>query len=449
MTPVLLEARSKLQACGLRAITSLLFLACWVCAVAPSSAAAEVPPAELLKQVDAAKAQALGSRDAVAKVREDVDKLVSKRTALEAAIKEAQKAFDLHWRAATKAVPALKGSAPATAPAAANKKRTKPPPVASYVSGKLEYAAAATAGRTVLEKRAEIVKFWEELQRQTASSAEAAAKAKSADKDAQTAAKALAAAAAKAKRAAPKDPESPAAKTALELAAQAEQAKAAALEAHTAEAAAAAGATKIRTLSGLASAAALAAKKAAADRADTALRTKLSSGKATSMNIDNTLATWSPKIKDCDLRKVDWKNMTYPWVPYGTASKPLKLTNGAYVCDEPKQSDCPGKPPVIKEPLYGDLSGDGSPAAVVEVFIGKGDAPLYDVLVFGKDSDCRLYLVGELPSQTNTGTLAGNAYAADLPYAKKGEKPGTATGVEHQEWRIVKGALKRVVDVKK
>jgi hypothetical protein len=430
---------------------TVLALASWVYAGSPASAS-EVHAGDLVKQVDVAKAQAVGSRDAVTKAHEDVDKLIPKRTALEAAIKDAQKAFDQHWRAATKAVPALKGAAPATAPAAANKKRTKPPPVEAFATGRTEYAAAATEGRTVLEKRAELVKFWEELQRLTAASADAAAKAKSADKDAQTAAKALGAAAVKAKSAAPKDPADPAAKAAAELSAQAEQAKKAALEAHTAAAAAATDVTKIRTLSGFGSAAALTAKKATAAKADTALREKLSSGKATSMNVDNTLALWSPKIRDCDLRKVDWKNMTYPWIPYGTSSKPLKLTNGAYVCDEPKQENCPGKPPSVKEPLYGDLSGDGAPAAVVEVFVGSGDAPVYDVLVFGKDSECRLRLVGEMPSQTNTGTITGNAYTADLPYAKKkGENvgAGTATGVEHQEWRIVKGALKRLVDVKK
>ena len=353
-----------------------------------------------------------------------------------------------NWRAATKAVPALKGSAPATAPAP-TKKRTKPPPTEAYTTGKAEYAAAATAGRTILEKRAELVKFWEELQRQTAASADLVTKAKAADKDAQTASKALGAAAAKAKRAAPKDPESPAAKAAAELSSQADQAKATALEAHTSAVAATTDATKIRTVTGLGSPAALKTKVTTAEKADTALRAKLASGKATSMNIDNTLAAWNPKVRDCDLRKVDWKNMTYPWIPYGKAPKPLKLTNGAYVCDEPKQADCPGAPPNVKEPLYGDITGDGSAAAVVEVFIGSSDAALYDVLFFGKDADCRLHITGEIPTQKNTGTIAGNAYAVDLRYPKPGEKIGTATGVEHQEWRLVKGALKRVVDVKK
>lgn len=445
MAPILVESSSQSSAgvlrrlAGLRTAVTALALSAGVQAGSPTP----TDPADLVKQVEAAKAQAVASRDAVTKTHEEVDRLTAKRTALETAIKESQKSFDEHWRAATKAVPALKGSAPATPPTAGNKKRTKPPPVDAFASGKSEYTLAATAGRTVLEKRAEVVKFWEELQRQTAAGADAASKAKSADKDAQTAARALAAAAAKAKLAASKDPAA-----AADLATKAEQAKASALEAHTAATAAATDATKIRTLTGLGSATALSTKKAAADRADTALRTKLSSGKATSMNIDNTLALWNPKIQGCDLRKVDWKNMTYPWIPYGTASKPLKLTRGAYVCDEPKPEKCPGVAPSLKEPLYGDLSGDGSEVAIAEIFIGSGDAPLYDVLVLGKtgkDADCRLRLIGEMPSQKATGAIAGNAYTADLPYPKKkGEN-----GIEHQEWRIVKGALKRVVDVKK
>ncbi|HEX6765687.1 MAG TPA: hypothetical protein VF103_09425, partial [Polyangiaceae bacterium] len=83
------------------------------------------------------------------------------------------------------------------------------------------------------------------------------------------------------------------------------------------------------------------------------------------------------------------------------------------------------------------------------VSIGTADAPLYDVLFFGKDAECRLRITGEIPKQKNTGTIAGNAYAVDLRYAKPGEKIASATGIEHQEWRLVKGALKRVVDVKK
>jgi hypothetical protein len=88
---------------------------------------------------------------------------------------------------------------------------------------------------------------------------------------------------------------------------------------------------------------------------------------------------------------------------------------------------------------------------VIQIYVGGGDAPDYDVLFFGKDADCRLHFLDELSQQGMDGKIAGNAYAQDLPYAKKKDEnvgTGTATGIDHREYRIVKGKLKRTVDVK-
>jgi hypothetical protein len=143
--------------------------------------------------------------------------------------------------------------------------------------------------------------------------------------------------------------------------------------------------------------------------------------------------------------------MTYPSLPYGSAHKPLKLTNGAYVCDEPNQDDCPGNPPWITTPLYGDLAGDGSQHAVIEIFVGGGDYSSYSVRFFGKDSQCHLQLLGQADDNTVPGAIVGHGYVADLIYAKDGENlgVGNTSGVEHAEWRFVKGQVLKTVSVKK
>jgi hypothetical protein len=269
--------------------------------VEPARAAAStepVDPTAALVQLDAAKATVKTNADIATKARERLETLSVQRKALEDALRTAQKDLDQHFRAAIRSAPPTPLSSSSSSSTGKLKKPKKPSPtVDAYRTGKAEYAAAAAAGRTLIEKRTELVHLWDESGRQITASADASAKAKAADKEAHDAATLVAGAASKAKARALKDPNDPANKAAAALVARAAEAKTAATEAHQAATTAAKDATKVKTLSGLTSATALATKKASVAKAELAVRDELATAKKTSSEIDTTLSQEYPAVK--------------------------------------------------------------------------------------------------------------------------------------------------------
>jgi hypothetical protein len=425
-----------------------------VAVVAPGASTVLAVPAPsaqnaTARQVAASKAAASNARDHAAKARERLEALAPTRKQLRAAIKTEQAEFAKHWHAAQAAYP-LSPIVPPPAPAKPGKKKPLPK-VESLRTAKTEYGEVGRVGAALFTDGAALRRADDEAAQQSEAATGAASQAKSSSKDAQEQAKAVAKQAQDSAQAAKKDKSNAATQAALGLKAEADLARADAKEAQAAATAADQEASKSRTLSGLGTAQAYAAKKAAADKDEDKLKTNLESARRTLKEVDAALDAQSPLIKGCDLRNVDWKNMTYPWYPYGTKEKPLKLTDGFYVCDEEHAEDCPQMAPSIETPLFGDLAGDGSQNVAVEISIEFPELQFYDVMFFGKEADCHLRFLGSTPRQTTNGAIQGHAYVADLPYAKRGESMGlgSETGVEHVEWRLIKGKLKQTVDVKK
>ena len=402
------------------------------------------PPAERSSLL---KANAGQARDKAKQAREQLEALAAQRKQLQASIKLEQAELAKHSRAAQTAYPLLPAVAapPKLTPGALRANKPKPlPRVEALQTAKKEYAEVLKAGAALSKYNAALQRAEEDANRKNDAASEAAASAKGVAREAQENAKTDSKLAKDSDDLAKKQKTDTAAKAAQAMKAHAETVNADAKEAQAASAAAEQEAGKSRALFGLAGPA-FAAKKAVAQKDDAKLKADLEAAQRTALVVERELNLQSPAIKGCDLKNVDFKNMSYPWIPYGSAAKPLKLTNGSYVCDEANESDCPGTPPGIEEALIGDLVGDGSQHAVVQIFEGSTDAPAWEILFFVKDADCHLRLLKDEPYTSRTGEITGHTFAADLVYAKKGQNIGfgDATGLMHSEWRVVKGQVKR------
>jgi hypothetical protein len=138
----------------------------------------------------------------------------------------------------------------------------------------------------------------------------------------------------------------------------------------------------------------------------------------------------------CSLRSVDWKNMSYPWLD--SADGRFKLTKGSAPCQAKDRGNCPGIDPSLAEVYYGDLAGDGKEEAVIEIFVGSGDAPLYEVLFLREDASCHLELLGRFTNNAQ-GAIVGHAYVAGLYYDRPGHEIGVygPVGSQRTEYRLV------------
>ena len=390
------------------------------------------------KHVASAETATLEAKQKVEALASEVTALAVQHRALDADLKKSKTARDAHFRAAQAAYTTPK--APINPP----KKAPPLPKLESLKKAQLEYTAFVQADATVAKGQAALSKNEADLEHHAEIAAQAAV-------EAEAAAKAAEADAASLKRAAADKTAPATAKAEAELAAtQLKNAKAASSSTGAAS-------RKARSGSGFASVAAFTTRTASvAHEADQA-RQKQAVAEATLREVNAKLALQNPPVPGCDLRRVPWANMTYPWLPWGTRQNPLKMHEGAWVCDEPDPSTCPGPPnvgDVSGEPdsalVLGDLDGDGKPEAALHIMTFCCDVSGIEVLFFKQDAECRLEYLGDLSLINSSGTIVGGAFVADLPFARHGENLGlgAVSGREHAEWRFVQGKLRQTKSVK-
>lgn len=329
-------------------------------------------------------------------------------------------------------------------PPPANSKKAPPlPKLASLKKARLEYASFVQSNGAVAKDLAALRKNEADLEQRAEAAAQVAAAAEVAVKDTQADAALLKTAGSGKTASAP-------AKSAADLAATQLKTARAAITGATAAA------RKARAGSGFASAAAYATRQSKLTLDAEQTKTKLSLVEATLHDVDARLALQNPAVPKCDLRRVPWRDMTYPWLPWGTRKNALKLKEGVWVCDEPNPDDCVGSFPSVSgegpDDLIelGDLDGDGKPEAALTIATFCCDVSGSEVLFFKQDADCHLDFLGEVSLMNATGTIVGGAFVADLPFPRKGETFGVdaVTGREHAEWRFVQGKLTKTKSVK-
>lgn len=419
----------------------VLFLPRHAWAAAPSAPAAPPTPSDLrratrnIASVEASSAVAKQKAEALAS---DLGALALQHKVLDAALKKSKADLALHLRTGQTAYATPK------APPVPSKKTPPLPKLASLKKAKLEYAAFVQSNVVVGKDLTALLKNEADLEQQAEAANQIATAAETAVKDAQADAALLKTAAADKAAPAP-------AKAAAELAAT--QLKSVRMAATAATAAA----RKARSGSGFASATAFATRKAAAtrDREQDLVKAKLV--EATLQDVDARLALQNPAVPKCDLRRVLWRDMTYPWFPWGTLQHGMKLKDGLWVCDEPNPDQCSGSWPAVSDVaegpdsalVLGDLDGDGKPEAALHVTTFCCDVTGVEVLLFKQDAECRLDFLGDVSLTNSSGTIVGGAFVADQPFARKGENIGlgAVSGREHVEWRLVRGKLTKTKSV--
>ncbi len=419
---------------------------CWTASALPAPAGTAAKPVEsavdekaLARRVASAHARALAAQDKAKKAADAVASLAEQNKPLRAALSTQDADLAKHTRAAQSAYPVR------SAPPKPSKKPSPLPKLESLKTAKTEYEAAVQASRAASKTQIALRRNEEQLELEVEAAEDSAAIAKSAAEEAQGNAALLAT---QAKRATA----TTASKSATDVAqAQLKEAKAAALSAGSA-------ATKARSSSGSPSKAGYAKKKADAAREDEKAKQQLATLEVTLREADSALATQNPAVPNCDLAKVPWQNMTYPWFPFGSQGHPLTLKDNVRVCDEPNPDECYGPPNIASSladqpgPLLGDLDGDGKPEAVLELATFCCDVSGYEMLFFQLDPQCHLRYLGGVSEIANAqGAIVNGAYVVDMPWARPGENLGlgAVSGVEHAEWRLVKGQIKKTVSVKK
>ncbi len=419
-------------------VLGLLINYCWAASALPAAGTVDAPT--LAKRAASAHALALAAQISAQKAADAVTPLAAQHKPLSAALGTERAAFTKHLHAAQTAYPPHAASAkPSTKPAPL-------PKLESLLTAKTEGEAAVQASSAALKSEAALHANEAQLELLAEAAADAAANAKSAAQETQDSATLLVAQAKPAGATA-------AAKAAADLAqTQEKEAKAAATSAASA-------AGKARASAGTASKAAFAARQAADARGDEQAKQQQATLQSSLREVDAALALQNPAVPGCDLHKVPWQSMTYPWFVYGGFKQPLTLKDNVRVCDETEPDGCTGPPAIAARetdqtpsPLFGDMDGDGKPEAALELITFCCDVSGFEVLFFKLDPQCHLRYLGSASDIANAqGALVNGAYVIDMPWARPGENLGlgAVTGVEHAEWRLVNGQIKKTVSVKK
>jgi len=427
-----------------RAGAGVRFFCCLAFSASASAAPATAPQppsaAELKrasKHAATVEAAALAAKSTAEQEQSEVAKLATTHKALAAAVAAAKSALNAH---AAKASSAYRAPRPGLKPP----KHPELPKVSALKAARTEYSAVLDSISSLAKARAELAANEAQLAAHADAAATAAANSKAAVADLEGAAKLLKSAV-KGSAASPEKERSDAAATQLK-------------NARAAASSAASLAQKARTASGMTSTSSLATKQAASKREEAQLEQQRLAADATLKDVVERLRLQSPEVPGCDLRKMPWRDMTYPWLPWGTRQNAATFKAGQWLCDEPNPDECNGSAPGIGDIVpgpdsavaFGDLDGDGKPEAAVHVLQFCCDVSGFIVMFFKQDSDCHLDYVGSAGFTNANGTIEGGAFVIDEPYARGGENIGLGgvSGRHHQEWRIVGGKLKLTKSVK-
>jgi len=378
-----------------------------------------------------ARATALASLEKAAAEAAAVTPLATNHKRLTSALTAERAELGKHLRRAQAAHPLRTAPAPKAKPGAAL------PKLDLLKTAKLEYETVLHESADEKKIAAELRNNDDELARHVESTSDWAASAHDAATEAQGGAALLSSEAKKASN-------DVARKEAAQLArAQATEALAAAKSALT-------NASTARTASGIASKAAYLTRKSAEAQDDEKAQQRLAAVRLTVLEVTKALAQQNPVIPACDLSKVPWQDMAYPWLELESSGEPVTFHAGVRVCDQPNSDECSQATPSLGDLVFGDLDGDGKPEAALHVMTQCCDVSVVTVLFFTRDAQCHLQQLGSVELVNSTGTIVGGAFVADVPFARHGENIGlgAVTGREHAEWRWLKGQLRKTVSVK-
>lgn len=182
--------------------------------------------------------------------------------------------------------------------------------------------------------------------------------------------------------------------------------------------------------SGFASPAASASAQAKLDASSKSLVSGLELAKSSAKELARARRGGGSPLAKCDLRKTDWSAHDY---------EGIKLEEG----DEMNGTG-------LGDVIYGDLTGDGYPEAIVTVStvygMNNGTTTLY---VYGSRPNCGLTLLGTVDGPGGcSGTIEASVEAQTLrttePYLKEGDGRCFPSGITRTDWKVVDGKLKQV-----
>lgn len=394
-------------------------------------------PKQAAHEAASAEAAALEAKNGAERLAAEAVTLADQHRALASSLAVSRAELGKHWRTAQSAYTLPKTAVPVGKPAPL-------PKLSALKTAKSEYEAFIHASSAVVKDERTLRASEARLEEHAEAALTSASSAKTAAQQAQDSAAAL-------HKVQAEKPAPPNAKAAAELAdAQLKSARGAATTA-------AALAQKARSKSGFSTAAAYTSKQTAAASDAEKAKAQLALANATLREVDARLSLQNPEVPGCDWHKVPWRDMTYPWLPWGTLKHALQLKDGAWVCDEPDHDNCVGPPnlgDISPGPdsalILGDLDGDGKPEAALQLLTFCCDVSSFEVLIFKQDAQCHLEYVDEISFANSSASFSGGALVADLPFARQGENMGlgAVSGMEHAEWRLLNGKLRKTKSVK-
>jgi hypothetical protein len=402
----------------------------------PPASAGELKRAA--RQVESAEAKALDAQQKVDALAKEAVALAAQHRTLVDAVKKAKAELARHLRAGQQAY-----SLP-PAPAKPSKKPPPLPKLKALKTGKTEYAEVLSLSAAATKAYAALSENEAALEQRAEAAGDVSNSNDAALKDAQTAAVTMKTAAAA------KDAPPPFKTAAQDAANKLKNARAAAT-------AAMALSRKARTSSGFASPKAYATRVASLAKEREQLQKSQQLADVTLKDVVARLALQNPPVPGCDLRKVPWRDMAYPWVPQGDSWAPLRLHGGAPVCESANKDECPYTPSLgdVSDGAdsvltLGDLDGDGKPEAALHLLEACCDVSSVAVLFFKQDAECHLEFLSSIDLINSSGSILGGAFVADMPFARPGENIGlgAVSGREHAEWRLVQGQLRKTKSVK-
>ena len=379
------------------------------------TAAADLEALATTAGLDRADAQTLSNIAHLA--RQGLEPIAARRAELETALKAQRAEFTKHVQAGAAAARKL-GTPGKGSPTAASS--------AQLTATRGEYSQALVLGDALGRQISELRASEDQMAKLVATAANAATEATASSKEAASAAalikplETLFAALAKKTKAAAD------AQMAATAAAKSKQAQADASEAKIAAAATAADAKQALTLAAVGSPTDYPARRIRVTKDDDKLKSQVTDARSALAKIDGAQAPKPARpapMKQCDLRKVDWKNYSY--------SSFHEVKDGGWSEETSDGTNSWS----VSDPEYFDLDGDGVPEALIAAtfaYLGLTASQSPSLIVMARANDCAVFEVGTIQGMGMCDTI----------YRQGRKLIHEGCGEPHIEYQVVHGELK-------